>query len=137
MIQYQTFIGRLVADPDLRFTPNGKAVAEFRIAESDSHKDERGNWQTTKRLFIPCAAWGELAESVNAHLRKGDRVAVTGKLETQEWEAKDGTSRSRIMLNSVVGVYRHVDRVQGPNNNTGGGGGGGWGSATRDEAPPF
>lgn len=107
MINFQFFSGRLTADPQLRFTGSGTAVAEFSIAQSDSKKDERGEWQTTNQLFLPCVVWRELAETIANTLHKGDSVAVLGRPVTRSWEAKDGTRRSRVEL-QVNEVYQQL-----------------------------
>lgn len=96
MIVDQFFTGRLVDDPELRFTPQGSPVARFRIAESNSKKNPQGGWDTLDRLFLPVELWGAVAEEVAGQLHKGDQVWVRGQLRTHEWESRDGSRRSRV-----------------------------------------
>lgn len=91
MLPTITIDGRLVADPELRFTAAGKAVCSFRVAASDSKKDERGEWQTLEQVFIGVSLWEAEGETVAELLRKGDRVLVTGRLFEREYEKSDGT----------------------------------------------
>lgn len=96
MILDQFFTGRLVDDPELRFTPQGAPVTQFRLAESNAKKNAQGGWDTLDRLFLPVELFGPAAEAVSQHLHKGDRVWVRGQLRTREWEARDGSKRSRV-----------------------------------------
>lgn len=84
--------GRLTDDPELRFTQGGKAVASFRVAASDSKKDDRGEWQTTERVFIGVSLWEAEGEAAAEALAKGDRVIVTGRIYEREYEKRDGTT---------------------------------------------
>lgn len=83
--------GRLVADPELRFTQGGRAVCSFRVAASDSKKDDRGNWETTEQIFIGVSLWEAEAEIAAETYQKGDRVLVTGRIYEREYEKSDGT----------------------------------------------
>ena len=107
MIDPITISGGLVADPQLRYTPNGRAVAQFRIAQSDHKKTDTGEWEKTNSLYLTVSIWNDNPEwkknpvnwaELAAELHKGDRVAVHGKLITRTWEAKDGSNRSQIEL---------------------------------------
>lgn len=108
MIPYQHFPGRLVSDPELRFTSNGKPCSTFRLACSDSRKTQTGEWETTNQLFIQVTLWGEAAEPMS-YLRKGSKVTVVGKLVTEEWEAKDGSQRSMIKVMAVDALQSVAD----------------------------
>lgn len=77
--------GNLVGDPELRYTTGGRGVANFRVAVPHRYKDSRGEW-VDHPSFITCVAWGELGENVAGSLRKGDRVTVTGRLESRDWD---------------------------------------------------
>jgi len=85
-------IGNLGADPELRYTANGNAVANFRIATTEKWKDrddqmqERTEWH---RIVV----WGKTAEHCGEYLRKGRSVHVEGKIQTREWEDKEGNKR--------------------------------------------
>lgn len=83
-------IGRLCADPDLKFTPSGKAVANFRLAV-----DRRGRSDGESNAdFIPVVAWERLAEICGEFLAKGKLVAIEGRLQTRTYETQDGQKRS-------------------------------------------
>ena len=81
--------GRLGGDPELRFTPSGKAVCDFRLA-IDSGPGDQPDWVTV-------TVWGKDAETVAAHKRQGDQVAITGRLTFQTWES-DGQRRSTVKV---------------------------------------
>ncbi len=81
--------GNLVAEPNLRLTPNGKSVVSFRVAVSRRINDE------DRTDFIDCTAWGGLAEHIAETLAKGDRVIVVGRLSVQRWQRDDGTYGER------------------------------------------
>lgn len=99
-----TIRGRLTADPELRYTPAGDAVARFTVASNDRRKDASGQWVDGDTLFMPVTAWRQLAEGAADTLRKGAAVVVVGKLQQRSWE-KDGQTRSRIeMTADEVGI---------------------------------
>jgi single-strand DNA-binding protein len=85
-------VGRLGADPELRYTADQKPIATFRMATSTSSKDKSGNWQE-KTEWHSVKAWQFLAERVAEKLKKGSPVYVEGRIESREYEAKDGTKR--------------------------------------------
>ena len=91
MLPSITIDGRLVADPELKFTPGGKAVANLRVAASDSKKDDAGNWSTTEQIFINVTLWEAEAETAGEHFVKGDRVLVAGRIWQREYEKSDGS----------------------------------------------
>lgn len=91
MLPSITIDGRLVSDPELKFTPGGKAVANMRVAASDSKKDDAGNWSTTEQIFINVTLWEAEAETAAEHFVKGDRVLVAGRIYQREYEKSDGT----------------------------------------------
>jgi single-strand DNA-binding protein len=89
------FEARLVDDAELRFTPSGTAVANFRIAASERVKDEStGEWKDSDPVFLGCTAWRDMGENVCEHLRKGDLVLITGKLKQRTYETKEGEKRT-------------------------------------------
>lgn len=96
MIIDQFFTGRLVDDPELRFTSQGQPVTNFRIAESNYRRNDQGGWDTLDRVFLPVELWGPVAEEVSRQLNRGDKIWVRGQLRTREWETKDGSRRSRV-----------------------------------------
>jgi single-strand DNA-binding protein len=96
---YVTVKGRLVADPENRFTPSGSSVTNLTVATSASKFDKNSNeWKDKPTKFWRCAAWdqGKLtrAQNIANLLKKGDNVIVYGELETREYETKEGEKRS-------------------------------------------
>jgi len=85
-------MGRLGADPELRYTADGRPVATFRMATSESYKDKSDNWQE-KTEWHSVVAWRFLAERVGEKLKKGSLVYVEGKIQSREYEGKDGVKR--------------------------------------------
>jgi single-strand DNA-binding protein len=84
-----TLAGNLVADPELRYTAGGVAVASFRVASTARIKTDEG-WKDGDTLFLTVNAWPDLAEHVAESARKGDRVIVTGRLRQRTFEGRDG-----------------------------------------------
>lgn len=90
-----TLIGNLTADPELRFTPSGKAVANFTVANTPRVFDkQRGEHVDGEPMFLRCNAWKQLAENVAGTLAKGNRVIVQGKLKSRSFEDKEGNKRT-------------------------------------------
>lgn len=87
-------IGNLTADPELKFTNSGTAVAKLRIASQDRKRDADGKWVDGDSTFLDVTAWRQTAENVAESLTKGDRVVVWGRLRQRSYEAKDGTQRT-------------------------------------------
>lgn len=98
-------IGNLTRDPELRYTPNGQAVANFAVATNRRWQDQQGNWVDADPEYHDVVVWAKLAEGVNRTLKKGDRVFVNGRLQTQSWEGQDGNRRTRteIVADTVIG----------------------------------
>lgn len=86
-------IGNLGKDPELRYTPNGTAVASFSIATNERWKDKEGNFQDHTE-WHRIVAWRKLAETVGEYLKKGSQVYIEGKLRTRTWEDQNGTKRT-------------------------------------------
>lgn len=86
--------GRLTADPELRFTPSGAAVANFTIAEDIRGKNASGQWETTGTTFWRCAAWRDLAENVANSLHRGEAVLAFGQVKQRDYTTKEGEKRS-------------------------------------------
>lgn len=94
-----TVIGNLTGDPELRFTPNGAAVANFTIASTPRNFDRQsGEWQEGETLFLRASIWREAAENVAESLRKGTRVIAQGKLKSRQYETKEGEKRTSMEL---------------------------------------
>jgi single-strand DNA-binding protein len=85
-------IGNLGRDPEMRYTPNGQAVTQFTVAVNRNYKDAEGAWQEETEWFR-VVAWGPLAERTAEYLRKGRKVYVEGRLQTRQWEDRDGQKR--------------------------------------------
>lgn len=90
-----TLIGNLVDDPELRFTPNGVAMAKVRFAVNRRYQDRNGEWQENTSFFGG-TLWRDAAENCAESLTKGARVIVTGRLEQRSWETQDGDKRSVV-----------------------------------------
>ncbi|ABW14409.1 single-strand binding protein [Parafrankia sp. EAN1pec] len=94
-----TVIGQLASDPELRFTPNGAAVASFTIASTPRIYDKQANeWKDGQALFLRCSIWRQAAENVAESLTKGTRVIAQGRLKQRSFETKEGEKRTVIEL---------------------------------------
>lgn len=94
-----TIIGNLTADPELRYTQNGLAVANMTIASTPRTFDRQSNdWKDGEALFLRCSAWRELAEHAAGSLTKGTRVIAVGVLKQKSYETKEGEKRTSIEL---------------------------------------
>src|SRR5690606_27463274 len=100
MLNRVILIGRLTADPELRYTPQGVAVTTFRIAVDRPFINQQGERETD---FFPVVAWRKLAEVCAHNLGKGRLVAVEGRLQTRSYQAQDGSTRwvTEIVADSV------------------------------------
>ncbi|OLD37330.1 MAG: single-stranded DNA-binding protein [Candidatus Rokubacteria bacterium 13_1_40CM_2_68_8] len=96
-------IGNLTKPPELRYTPSGTAVADLRLAVNRNYTTQGGE-KREETCFLTVVVWGKQAESCGEYLDKGSPILVEGRLQTREWEAKDGGKRTVI---EVVG-----ERVQ-------------------------
>ncbi len=85
-------IGNLGSDPELRYTPNGHAVATFNIATNERRPDKDGNFQDHTE-WHKVVAWRKLAETVGEYLKKGSQVYIEGRIQTRKWEDKEGVTR--------------------------------------------
>jgi single-strand DNA-binding protein len=96
-------IGNLGADPEVRFTPGGQAVANFRIATSESWTDKNGQKQD-RTEWHRIVVWGKLAELCGEYLAKGRQCYVEGRLQTREWADKENRKNytTEVVANSVV-----------------------------------
>lgn len=94
-----TVVGNLTADPELRYTQNGLAVANFTIASTPRSFDRASNeWKDGEALFLRASVWREFAEHVAGSLTKGARVIATGRLKQRSYETKEGEKRTTIEL---------------------------------------
>lgn len=95
---HTTIVGRLTADPEQRYTHDGKPVTSFTIASSQRvYNKQTGQWEDGETAFLDCTTWSKLAEGV-ATLHQGQRVIATGVLRQRRWENKEGQKRSKMEL---------------------------------------
>lgn len=94
-----TVVGNLTADPELRFTQSGAAVASFTVASTPRSFDRQsGEWKDQDALFMRCNIWRQSAENVAESLTRGCRVVVTGRLRQRSFETKEGEKRTVVEL---------------------------------------
>ena len=90
-----TVVGNLTADPELRFTPSGAAVANFTVASTPRTFDKNTNeWKDGEALFLRCSVWRQAAENVAESLQRGAAVIVQGRLKQRSYETKEGEKRT-------------------------------------------
>jgi single-strand DNA-binding protein len=121
-------IGNLGADPEVRFTPGGQAVANFRIATSDTWTDKNGQKQE-RTEWHRIVVWGKLAELCGEYLKKGRQCYVEGRLQTREWTDKENRKNytTEVVANAVTFLGGRDGAGAGASAGGGGGGGGGRG----------
>jgi len=124
-----TVVGNLVDDPELRFTPSGAAVANFRIASTARTFDKQSNeWKDGDALFLSCAVWRQAAENVAESLQKGMRVVVQGRLKSRQYETREGEKRTVMEIEvEEVGPSLKYATAKVTRASRSGGGGGGYG----------
>jgi single-strand DNA-binding protein len=157
-----TVVGNLTADPELRFTPSGAAVASFTIASTPRTFDRNSNeWKDGEALFLRCSIWRQAAENVAESLQRGMRVVAQGRLKQRSYETREGEKRTVVEMEvdeigpSLRYATAKVNRTQRGSSSGGGfgssgseGGGGApaddpWGSAPApsgggfSDEPPF
>jgi single-strand DNA-binding protein len=90
-----TVVGNLTADPELRFTPSGAAVANFTVASTPRTFDRQSNeWKDGEALFLNCSVWRQAAENAAESLTRGMRVIVSGRLKARSYETREGEKRT-------------------------------------------
>ena len=129
-----TVVGNLVDDPELRFTPSGAAVANFRIASTPRTFDKQTNeWKDGDALFLSCSVWRQAAENVAESLQRGMRVVVQGRLKPRQYETREGEKRTVFeidvdevgpRLKYATAKVTRTSRQGGGGGYSGGGGGG-------------
>jgi single-strand DNA-binding protein len=131
-----TVVGNLTADPELRFTPSGAAVANFTVASTPRTFDRQsGEWKDGEALFLRCNVWRQPAENVAESLTRGMRVMVSGRLRQRSFETREGEKRTVVELEvdevgpSLRYATAKINKVSRGNGGGGGFGGGGGGSA--------
>jgi single-strand DNA-binding protein len=124
-----TVVGNLVDDPELRFTPSGAAVANFRIASTPRTFDRQTNeWKDGEALFLSCSVWRQAAENVAESLQRGMRVVVQGRLKSRSYEDREGNKRTVIELDvdEVGPSLKYATAKVTKTSRSGGGQGGGY-----------
>ncbi len=151
MVNKVILIGNVGRDPELRYTASGTAVANFRVATSSRFKDRDGN-QQERTEWHTIVAWQRLAEIVNQYAPKGKQLYIEGRLQTRQWEDRDGNTRytTEVVANNIQLLGRaggggsggeHDDPGPaggpGPDGGASGGGGGGGDAPISDDDIPF
>lgn len=148
-----TLVGRLVADPELRFTPSGVAVTNFTVASNERvYNSTTRQYEDGPATFMPVNVWRGYAENVAESLHKGDVVLVVGRLKQRHWETRDGDKRSRIELEAdeigpglrwVTATLRRANpsaspqKASDPDPWTSGSSSSSFGGGGNDDQPPF
>ena len=104
-------LGRMVRDPEVRYTQTGKAIAQFTIAINRPYKNAEGNYDAD---FINCVAWGKVGELIGNTVHKGQRLIVEGAIQVRSYEGKDGVKRTVTEIN--VSNFEYVEKVPAENN---------------------
>ena len=132
-------IGNLGNDPEMRHTPNGAGVCEFRLATNEAWTDKQGQRQE-RTEWHRVVVWGKKAEVCSKYLSKGRQVYVEGRLRTRSWEDKEGNKRytTEVVANDVqfLGGGGGGERGERGGERGGGGGRSGGGGGGSDEPPP-
>jgi single-strand DNA-binding protein len=133
-----TVVGNLTADPELRFTPSGAAVANFTVASTPRIYDRQsGEWKDGEALFLRCNIWREAAENVAESLTRGSRVIVQGRLKQRSFETREGEKRTvvEVEVDEIGPSLRYATAKVNKASRSGGGGGGfGGGGGQRSAA---
>jgi single-strand DNA-binding protein len=133
-------IGNLGSDPELRYTQNGQGVATFNIATSENWTDKAGERQE-RTEWHRIVAWGKTGELCAQYLSKGRTVYIEGRIQTRDWEDKDGNKRytTEIVANTVqfLGGPRSEGSGATGGDSQAGGGTGGPGAPPSDGEVPF
>ena len=135
-----TVVGNLTADPELRFTQSGAAVASFTVASTPRTFDRQsGEWKDGEALFLRCNVWRQVAENVAESLTRGSRVLVSGRLRQRSFETKEGEKRTVVELevDEIGPSLRYATaKVNKVSRGDGGGGGFGGGQQSRGGGAP-
>ncbi|MGN6586512.1 MAG: single-stranded DNA-binding protein [Solirubrobacterales bacterium] len=124
--------GNLTRDPELRHTGGGTAVCDLRVAVNSRRKDQSGNW-VDKPNYFDVTVWGAQGENCANYLSKGRPVAIEGRLDWREWEAKDGSKRQAVQI--VANTVQFLGSRDGSGGGNGNGGGGGGFTPPRSDVP--
>ncbi|RJF43890.1 single-stranded DNA-binding protein [Actinomyces sp. 2119] len=124
-----TVVGNLTADPEMRFTPSGAAVASFTVASTPRTFDRQAQeWRDGETLFMRCSIWRDAAENVAESLTKGTRVIVQGRLVQRSFTTREGENRTVVEMQvDEIGPSLRYAKAQVTRNPRGGGQQGGFG----------
>ena len=128
-------VGNLGNDPDVRFTPNGSAVANLSLATSESWKDRNTGQQQERTEWHRVVIFGKLAEIAQQYLRKGSKVYIEGKLQTRKWQGQDG--QDRYTTEVVVDITGQMQMLDGRQGDMGAPAGGYQQSTQQQSAPAY
>jgi single-strand DNA-binding protein len=129
-----TLIGNLTDDPELRYTPNGAAVANFTVASTPRFMDKATNeWKDGDTLFLRCSIWRQAAENVAESLTRGARVILSGRLKQRSYETKEGEKRTvyEVEVDEIGPSLKNATAKV--NKTTRSGAGGGFGGGPADD----
>ena len=134
-----TIVGNLTADPELRFTPSGAAVANFTVASTPRTFDRQANeFKDGETLFMRCSVWREAAENVSESLTRGTRVVVTGRLVSRSWQTQEGENRTVMEMQvDEIGPSLRYATAKVTKAQRGGGQQGGWGGQQQGGGQPM
>ena len=137
-----TVVGNLTADPELRFTPSGAAVASFTIASTPRTFDRNtSEWKDGEALFLRCSIWRQAAENVAESLQRGMRVVAQGRLKQRSFETREGEKRTVVEMEvdevgpSLRYATAKVNRTQRGSSSSGGGYGSSGSESSGSSAP--
>jgi single-strand DNA-binding protein len=131
-----TVVGNLTADPELRFTPSGAAVANFTVASTPRTFDKQSNeWKDGEALFLNCSVWRQAAENAAESLTRGMRVIVQGRLKARSYETREGEKRTvfEIDVDEVGPSVKYATAKVTKTSRSGGGQGFGGGGSGGDD----
>jgi len=139
-----TVVGNLTDDPELRFTANGAAVANFTVASTPRFFDKQTNdWKDGDALFLRCSIWRQAAENVAESLQRGARVVVQGRLKQRSYETREGEKRTvyELDVDEVGPSLRYATAkvtkaTRGGGSGGAGAGGGGFGGGSHAQSSP-
>ena len=139
-----TVVGNLTDDPELRFTANGAAVANFTVASTPRFFDKQTNdWKDGDALFLRCSIWRQAAENVAESLQRGARVVVQGRLKQRSYETREGEKRTvyELDVDEVGPSLRYATAkvtkaTRGGGSGGAGAGGGGFGGGSNAQSSP-
>lgn len=141
-----TIVGNLTRDPELRYTPNGAAVATFGVAVNRRWQNRDSQQWEEATSFFNVTCWRDLAQNVSESLEKGSRVLVSGRLEQRSWETQDGEKRSVVEVVAdeigpslrwaTASINRNERRTAEGGGTGSSNGGGGWSSKPASNEPP-